>query len=215
MHGTELPAERELAEALGVSRFSLREALRVAQAQGLIEISRGRRPRVAAPSADAAARIIEITLRRTDRTLLDLADARIVLEAHIAREAATRVSDTDIAQLQETIDLIVQNKCDPDLCAEQDIRFHALLVKATGNVVFEVMLAPLALLLREARKETLRQGTEPVLNGHTAILSALRRHDPDAAEHAMRTHLELAQAHIRQSAVPAATSLNQTPGITL
>lgn len=195
-HGTELPSERELAEILSVSRFSLREALRVAQAQGLIEITRGRRPRVAEPSADAAAQMIAITLRRSSQTLLDLADARIVLETHIARVAATKASDADIKLMQEAVDMVAANQTDTRICVEQDYMFHSCLVKATGNVVFEVMLAPLAELLREARKETFRQGVGPVIDGHTGVLEAIKRHDGDAAEAAMRAHLELARKHL-------------------
>lgn len=198
-YGTELPSERELAEILGVSRFSLREALRVAQAQGLIEITRGRRPRVAEPSADAAAQMLAITLKRSSRTLLDLADARIVLETHIARIAASKASDADISKMQESIDIVKANQSDPGLCVEQDFMFHTCLVKATGNVVFEVMLAPLAELLREARKETFRQGAAPVIDGHVAVLTAIRNHDPGAAEGAMRAHLELARRHLKET----------------
>jgi DNA-binding FadR family transcriptional regulator len=197
-HGTELPSERELAVSLGVSRFSLREALRVAQTQGLIEITRGRRPRVAQPSSDAAAQMIALTLRRSSRTLLDLAEARIVLETHIARVAATRASEADIARMQDTIDAVAENTTDPGLCVEQDIEFHACLVRATGNVVFEIMLAPLAELLRETREETFRQGVGPVLDGHIAVLQGVKDRDGDAAEKAMRAHLELAQQHLIQ-----------------
>lgn len=196
--GTELPSERELAETLSVSRFSLREALRVAQVQGLIDITAGRRPRVAKPSAEAAAQMIALTLRRSRRTLLDLAEARLVLETHFARIAAAKATDADIARMQLTIDTIEANANDPQLCVLQDIEFHALLGRTTGNVVFEIMQAPLAELLQEARKETFRKGLRPVLEGHVAILAAVRRHDADGAEKAMRDHLELAQEHLTQ-----------------
>lgn len=196
--GTELPSERELAETLQVSRFSLREALRVAQAQGLIEISRGRRPRVAEPSTHAAAGMIALTLRRSSHTLLDLADARLVLETHIARIAARKASKEQIAELQGTIDRIRAHPSEPELCVDEDLKFHALLVKAAGNFVFEIMLAPLAELLRESRTETLRRGVDPVLDGHVAVLEAIRQRDADAAEAAMIGHLKLARKHLRE-----------------
>ena len=172
----------------------------MAQAQGLIEITRGRRPRVAEPSTHAAARMIALTLRRSSNTLLDLADARIVLETHIARVAAQEASTEQIAKMQATIDRICAHPSEPELCVDEDLKFHTLLVEATGNCVFEIMLAPLGELLRESRIETLRQGVGPVLQGHKAVLEAIRQRDADAAEVAMRSHLELAQSHLRRQA---------------
>ena len=101
--GTPLPSERELSERLEVSRFSLREALRVAQAQGLIEIRQGRRPRVAGPSAAPAAEVIALSLKRSRNTLLDLIVARQGLETQMARVAAQTISNQDLESLEQTI----------------------------------------------------------------------------------------------------------------
>lgn len=196
-YGTELPSEKDLATALHVSRFSLREALRIAQVQGLIEISRGRKPRVAEPSAVAAAQMISLTLRRSQRTLLDLASVRLVLETYVAAEAAARVSDDDIDRLQKTVDIITAEAGNADICVAQDIEFHSILVKAAGNIVLEIMLAPLAQLLRETRRENIQYGVDPILQGHVAVLDAVRKHDSAAAAAAMRTHLELAKTNLQ------------------
>ncbi len=197
-HGTELPSERILASHLGVSRFSLREALRVAQAQGLIEIMRGRRPRVARPSADAAATVIALTLRRTKKTLLDLVAARQGLETQIARLAALHAKEEQIAEMQQTIRMIDANRTNPEICVEQDIKFHDILIRATDNVVFEIMLAPLGELLRDSRKETIRQGVDRVITGHKAILSAIQKKDPEKAAQAMFKHLKMAEEDLRK-----------------
>jgi DNA-binding FadR family transcriptional regulator len=151
---------------------------------------------VAKPSAEAAAKLIALTLRRSSQTLLDLAEARIVLETHIARVAAEHVTDAQIAAMQETIDRIEENHTDAQLCVQEDIRFHGLLVEAAGNVVFGIMLAPLAELLRESRTETFRKGANLVLKGHRAVLKAVRDHDGDSAEAAMRSHLHLARENL-------------------
>jgi GntR family transcriptional repressor for pyruvate dehydrogenase complex len=197
-HGTELPPERILASQLGVSRFSLREALRVAQAQGLIEISRGRRPRVARPTADAAAKLIALTLRRTRQTLLDLIAARQALESQIARLAAQHAKEHHIKAMQETIRKIEENRANPEICVEQDIQFHHTLVEATDNVVFEIMLAPLGELLRDSRKETIREGVDRVISGHKAVLAAVRKRDPEKAAKAMYQHLKMAEEDLRK-----------------
>lgn len=155
---------------------------------------------MAKPSTLAASRMIALTLRRSSHTLLDLADARIVLETHIARIAAEQASTEQIAEMQATIDRIRAHPSEPELCVDEDLRFHTLLVEATGNFVFQIMLAPLGELLRESRTETLRKGVGPVIQGHEAVLEAIRKGDADGAEAAMRGHLELAQKHLREQA---------------
>jgi len=195
--GTPLPSERELSERLEVSRFSLREALRVAQAQGLIEIRQGRRPRVAGPSAAPAAEVIALSLKRSRNTLLDLIVARQGLETQMARVAAQTISNQDLESLEQTIRSIESNPSDPGNCVEQDLVFHEILVKATNNPVFNIMLAPLTELLRRSREQTIRRGIDRVIIGHREILAALRKRDPEAAAGAMYRHLEMAEEDLR------------------
>jgi GntR family transcriptional repressor for pyruvate dehydrogenase complex len=197
--GTDLEPERELASILRVSRFSLREALRVAQAQGLIEIQRGRRPRVAVPSADAAATVIGLTLRRTKSTFLQLVAARELLESEIASLAALNIKTPDIELMEKTIEEMEENSGDLALCVEKDFDFHTILVKASGNVVFEIMLAPVAQLLRESRTRTLQlTGVNRAIEGHRLILQRLKERDGMGAAAAMRKHLEMAEEDLMQ-----------------
>jgi GntR family transcriptional repressor for pyruvate dehydrogenase complex len=198
--GTELPAERILAERLGVSRFSLREALRAAQARGLVDIQRGRRPRVARQSAAAAAELIALALRRSRKTLLDLVAARQGLETQIARIAAANAGEEHLRQMAATIRTIQEHRSDAELCLQQDLRFHQILVEASGNPVFEIMLAPLTELLKESRKRTISQGVDRVIFGHRAVLQALRERSPQKAARAMHRHLEMAEEDLRKSA---------------
>ncbi len=197
--GTELPSERELSEQLQVSRFSIREALRVAQAQGLIEIRRGKKPTVSNPSAAAAARVIGLTLRRSQKTFLDLIIARQVLECQIVRYAAQLATKKDIEVMEETIDAMSKNKKNLELCTEKDIEFHNLLLKASGNVVFEIMIAPVSELLRKSRSITLEyRGVDIAIEAHTKILAAVSNHDPQAAYDAMGKHLSVTEETIKE-----------------
>jgi GntR family transcriptional regulator, transcriptional repressor for pyruvate dehydrogenase complex len=198
--GSELPPERELARALGVSRFSLREALRVAQAQGLVDIRRGRRPRVAVPSPDAAAEVIGLTLRRTKGTLLHLAAAREALESQIARVAAATARAADLRRLQDNVRRMEQESSDLEACAARDLEFHSLILKASRNPVFEVMLAPVAALLKESRTRTLRlTGVQRAIEGHRQILLRVQEGDGEGAARAMRRHLAMAEEDLRRS----------------
>lgn len=189
--GTELPAERVLAEQFQVSRFSLREALRAAQAQGLIEIKRGKKPTVTDPSAAAAAKVMGLTLRRSKKPFSDLTVARQGLEYQIVKLAAEKAKPEHIQALQSTIDEMEQHKNDIDLCMEKDIEFHNILLDASNNAVFEIMLASVSELLKKSRRATLEyRGIDLAIDFHKKILEAVRNHNPQKAAEAMATHLE-------------------------
>ncbi len=197
--GTSLPAERELSAQLGVSRFSLREAFQVAKSQGLITVSRGKRPQVANPSPDAVAEIMTVAIERSTTSHLDLIEARECLECQIARFAAQRAGAPEIHMLEENLADLKNGQDDPTTCAEIDLRFHDLLVRASGNVVFQVMLAPLAHLLRESRLQTMKaDGITGAIQGHEKILNAVKAHDPEGAAEAMSEHLRMAKTDLKK-----------------
>lgn len=196
--GTELPPERELAAQLQVSRFSLREALRAAQAEGLIDIRRGKKPTVTTPSASAAAKVMGITLRRSEKPLLDLIKARQGLECQIVQLATKNAQKEHIDALYGTIDAMRKNKNNLTICAEKDIAFHNILLEASNNVVFEIMLAPVAELLKKSRVATLQyRGIDRAIDGHVKILEAIKNRDSYAASEAMSYHLDMAEEDLK------------------
>ncbi len=197
--GMVLPSERELAGQLGVSRFSLREALRVAQAQGLIEITRGRRPRVASPNTNAASEIIGLTLKRSDKTFMDLIEARQGIECQMVFLAASRASATHISRLKETINQLEDNRENLGLCVEKDFEFHNILLEASRNIVFKIMLEPLSELLKAIRMRTIqRRGVQRAINGHKEILKAIIEKKPEMARKAMSKHLRMAKKDLNR-----------------
>src|SRR6266498_6066282 len=101
--GEALPAEGKLAEALGVSRLTVREATRSLEARGLLEITQGRRPRVAAPNGTLVGEFFRSAVRRDPRALLDLLEVRRALEVHIATLAAKRATKGDLADMEMCI----------------------------------------------------------------------------------------------------------------
>lgn len=199
--GTELPPESEMAKQLKVSKFSMREALRVAQAQGLVEISQGRRTRVADISVEPLTDIMQLLLRRSENVLLELTEARKCLECYIVRLATERAEPKHIEAMQATIDELKQHRDNVTYCVEQDLEFHNIMVKASNNRVFEIMLAPLAELLKQSRMETLHiSGVQKAIEEHSLILDAIRKRDPDLAEASMNHHLKTAEQNIKESA---------------
>jgi GntR family transcriptional regulator, transcriptional repressor for pyruvate dehydrogenase complex len=198
--GAELPPEDDMAKQIGVSKFSMREALRIAQAQGLLEINRGSRTKVAQPTAEPAIEAMSNLMRNSEHALLDLTEARAGLECHIARLAAQRAQPEQMEAMQEALVQMEKNRKNLSLCAEYDTEFHHLLAQATGNVIFEIMLAPVAKLLEKSRKATLKTATpEKSLEGHKKILEAIRNRDSELAAHCMADHLRTAEKGLKEN----------------
>ena len=204
--GTVLPPERDMAKAIGVSRFSMREALRVLQVLGLIDISQGRRTRVACNSISPITSLLVLTLQRSRVPKIQLIEARKSQEGHIARFAAMRADRSHIETMRTSIEEMRQHRDELSTCVEKDLEFHGTLVKASGNLVFEIMLAPLNELLRDQRRETIRySGVDLVIQGHARILGAVQEKDPDLAERYMDEHLAKAEQDVRMIEESAGT----------
>jgi GntR family transcriptional regulator, transcriptional repressor for pyruvate dehydrogenase complex len=193
-----LPSEKILSLQFNVSRYSLREALRVAETKGLIEIRQGKRPRVAKLSSQASTNIIGLHLMRHNISLMDLIIARLSLECNIASIVAGLVTNELLEQMEINIKQLEYHRDDLEYCAQKDIEFHNLLVKASNNPVFEMMMNPISNLLRNSRIATLKlTGVERALTGHRRILEALKKRDPDMAASAMKAHLEMAEDDVK------------------
>jgi GntR family transcriptional regulator, transcriptional repressor for pyruvate dehydrogenase complex len=193
-----LPSEAQLGQQLAVSRTVIREAMRILGGQGLVEVSQGRRPRIRPADSQAVVDSISTFLQRQDHTPLDLIEVRRPLETAIAALAAERATPHHLQAMEEAIEQQRTVSGLPEQVAA-DMRFHDLLAEATGNPVFQLLLKTLASLMRQSRHEVLgRIGVERGVEGHTAILAALRAKDPNAASKAMQEHL----AHAREDLIP-------------
>ncbi len=192
-----LPPEGRLGETLGVSRTVVREAMRILAAQGLVEVSQGRPPRVRPADSQAVVDTFHTFLQRGDHSLLDLIEVRRPLEAAIAALAAERATPAHIEQLEESVrQLSSARRANEQVDA--DLRFHDLLAEATGNPIFPLLLRTLAGLMRCSRQKTLARGGAALsAAGHGAVLAAVKRRDPDAARQAMLDHLTEAERDLR------------------
>ena len=196
--GMHIPPEREFAARLGVSRFSLREALRVAQTQGLIIIEQGKRPRVAEPSTQKVSELMALTLKRNKKALLDLIEARRILENRIVHLVVRKITKQQLQELHELVIKMKDNMDDFDASVNMDIEFHNLLVKASGNIVFEIMMGSVYDLLRESRMKSIKLvGMEKTVKGHEEIYYALKKGDEKAAADAIADHLETTEQGFR------------------
>jgi GntR family transcriptional repressor for pyruvate dehydrogenase complex len=193
-----LPSQGELTKMLGVSRTVLREAMKLLEARGLVTISQGRRPQVRPAGPQAAIESLDALLERTDGTLLQLVEVRRPLEGEIAALAAERMDDLHFTRAESAVvDLQAATTLEQQVAA--DLRFHRILAEATGNPVFGVILDTIAGLLKASRVHTIgTYGARAAIEGHQAILAALRRRDPKAAREAMLHHFDWNERQIRK-----------------
>jgi GntR family transcriptional repressor for pyruvate dehydrogenase complex len=201
--GDTLPSEGQLAQTLGVSRPTLREATRSLQARGLLEISQGRRPTVAAPNGSILGDFFQTSVRRDSRALLDLLEVRRALEVHIASLAARRAGKGDLADMEMSINAMRAGGDKPEAFHAADVRFHENLASASGNRLLVFLIEALAEPLSESRLQSFaghlsRGGTvADVIQQHEAILNAVRERNPKAAAQAMREHLQQTEDDLR------------------
>jgi GntR family transcriptional repressor for pyruvate dehydrogenase complex len=201
--GDTLPAEGKLAEALGVSRLTVREATRSLEARGLLEIAQGRRPRVAAANGAIVGDFFKSAVRRDPRALLDLLEVRRALEVHIAMLAAKRATKGDLADMEMSIAAMRAGGDQPDAFHSADVRFHENLAAASGNRLLVFLIEAFAEPLRESRLRSFAGhrarggGVDDVIQQHQTILDAVQARNPKAAAQAMREHLQQTEQDLR------------------
>lgn len=200
--GEQLPSERDLMETYGVGRPSIREALQQLERSGLVSISHGERARVLLPTAQAmvgqmadAARYL---LSVEPRTLDHLKEARVLLEAGVARLAAERADATGLALLRQRLDEHCQ--ADHDDFLERDIAFHRQIAVMSGNPVFPAVVEGMLTWLGTYYRSLVRaHGAETLtLQEHQRIYDAIAAGQADEAAQAMSDHLNRANALYRR-----------------
>lgn len=196
--GQPLPAEGKLAQSLEVSRTVIREAMCELRAQGLVEVSQGRRPHVKSMDSQAVIATLDTLLQRSQATLVHLMQVRRPLEAEIAALAAEHATPEDLRQIEKAINDL---RIAPDLTAsiEADASFHRALAIASGNPLFVLFMDTVrALLVRCQRTLFPLAGLVITLEGHTSIFEQVQAGDPAEARKTMLKHLDEAQQALLQ-----------------
>ncbi len=188
--GDLLPPERQLVQMLGVSRSSVRDAIRSLELKGLIEPRQGIGTVVCSP--DAVPGPLATALLEKRKMIAELLDVRNMIEPPLAGRAALHVSRDEIAEMEEILVRQEAKVRGGGLGIDEDSEFHYNIALASDNSAVLKIVDVLMDLLRETRERTLQvEGRqEKSLAGHHRILSALKRGDAEAAEAAMRRHLQ-------------------------
>ena len=201
MPGHRLPPERSLSEMLGVSRPSLREAIRALTAMGILEIRQGSGTYVSSLSAELLTHPLSLVLASNGKSLQGLFEVRLMLEVAAARWAASVISSEDLNRLAELDRQSHEHIDDLERFIEDDIAFHHTIHEASANPVLSALMESLSILGRGSRLMTAQrmEVRETTCREHRQIYAGLCEHDPDASAAAMAAHLE----HVR-AALPEA-----------
>ena len=188
--GDLLPPERQLVQMLGVSRSSVRDAIRSLELKGLLEPRQGIGTVVRSPDAIPANPLATALLEKR-KMIAELLDVRNMIEPPLAARAALHASGDEIAEMEEILARQEAKVRAGELGIEEDSEFHYNIALASNNSAVLKVVDVLMDLLRETRERTLQvEGRqEKSLAGHHRILSALKRGDAAGAEAAMRRHL--------------------------
>ncbi|MEZ4639744.1 MAG: FadR/GntR family transcriptional regulator [Caldilineaceae bacterium] len=197
--GDRLPPERELAQMMNVGRPSLRAALRALALMNVIEIHPGAGTYVSSLEPERLVEHLDFVFALDDSSVLQLFDARRTLELRTAALAAQCITDAEIAQLEAILAEWAAAE-DDEAREEADREFHKLIAISSRNPILARFVMIVNQLGTESRWRAygLPTAIDKTMDEHRAIVDALRRHDPKAAEAAMLHHLEHAEVYLRQ-----------------
>jgi len=189
--GDLLPPERELVQMLGVSRGSVRDAIRSLELMGLLEPRQGVGTVVCRPGATPSNPLANALLDKR-KMIEELLDVRKMIEPPLAGRAALHASSNELDDMQQILVRQEAKVQRGELATDEDSEFHYAIALASDNRVVLKVVDVLMELLKKTRERSLQvEGRQQQsLAGHRRILAALKQGDAKAAEAAMRRHLE-------------------------
>jgi GntR family transcriptional repressor for pyruvate dehydrogenase complex len=198
--GSRLPSERELASALGVSRPTLRQALKALQVLGIVRSRQGDGSYLAEMTGDVMRAPLDFAIALKGPAKRDLFETRQTLEVKLAALAAERRTDQDLAKLRAALDAMRQSAGIADQWCENDIRFHSCIVEAAKNAVMASIYEMLSNLLVQSRKDSVRLLTdyEASFHSHVRVYEAIERRDSPGASEAMVNHFRAMESRTTQ-----------------
>ncbi|HUN34617.1 MAG TPA: FadR/GntR family transcriptional regulator [Trebonia sp.] len=192
--GDRLPPERELCERFGVSRVTMREALRMLESASLVEIRVGARGGafVTAPSSSRVGEGLADLLTLSVIGAADVTEVRMILEAGIVPLVCERATEEDLAALEKICERSEAALRAGEYSMDMSLEFHTAVAQATHNpalvMLVESFRGPILMSLQQAKDAAPEMGTLGTKE-HEEFIEAVRRRDADEASRIMREHL--------------------------
>jgi GntR family transcriptional repressor for pyruvate dehydrogenase complex len=201
--GERLPSERDLCDRFGVSRVTVREALRILEASGLVAVKVGARGGafITTPSSDRVGRgIADYLTMSPSITAAEVTEARLILEVGIVPVVCERATDEDIAGLLALCDEADAAMTRGDYTMELSAEFHIRVARLAHNGAIEMLLrpfhGPMLDSLKEAREAAPVMGALGVKE-HRRFVEAVRARDAEKAGKLMKSHLERTASRVK------------------
>jgi GntR family transcriptional repressor for pyruvate dehydrogenase complex len=201
--GQRLPPERTLAGQLGISRSTLREAIRALVVMNILVSRHGDGTYVSSLEPGLLVEPFQLMVSLSDESLLHLFEVRRVLETACAGLAAERISEEELLGFDRILEHSEAARDDPEELLDSDVELHAAIVRATHNPLLIRIMSGVGALALEGRRRTMRLPgvADRSLADHARIVSALRRRSPETARAAMAAHLERVEESFREGGV--------------
>jgi len=190
--GDTLPSQRDLAEQLGIGRPAIREALNRLEAMGIVKIRHGKSSTIEKVDFNTILGNLSTILELAPADVLQLLEAKEIIESKCTELAAERATEEDLAQMKDFIESMEQNKDNPTAHAEADFLFHFTIVKAAGNPFIIEITKVLSKMIQKAIEETAieddLEGRERAMRFHRALYRAIRRKEKTKAAEVLQQH---------------------------
>lgn len=207
--GHKLPPERDLAEALAVSRPTLRQSMRALQIMGVIKARQGSGSYLADSAGEIMRVPVEFALAFKTVAKTDLFETRCTLEVKLAAMAAERRTADDLEAMRRALSEMEKAMGDADAWCHSEPQFHNCIVQAARNGVMATIIEMLSEMLTESRKETVRMLSDYASSyrSHENIYIEIEKQDSAAAAKMMMEHFALMEMRARQcNIVPTAVA---------
>ncbi len=205
MPGDRLLSERELSSRLGVSRASLREALRALELFGLISVIPGQGSFITPPNFKSLSSVFELMLTLKPSISENVLEVRVLLEVEAVRLATKRATPEELALIKGVLERMPPSLDGEDFGAQSDFEFHKAILTATHNDILIFISDTIEGLLRKSHYErrislfNIIDEREKLVQCHREIYEAMDARDADAAANSMRDHFRYTNRLIAKS----------------
>ena len=200
--GAALPAERELVTQTGLSRGSVREALRILEAEGLVSTRPGRLGGSVArqPGDDSLAKYISLFVHGRGITLLSLLQTREAVEPSLAALAAANRTEEELEILRDVTERVEAAYADTPLYLSENVNWHCAIAAASHNELLRAFMVAISSMVYKAsaiENFATEEVRSVVLKAHRRIFEAIAGKDTEAARRRMARHLAALTAAVK------------------